>query len=73
MIDKNEKDREKFEKVLKSSEEELQTLAEELNELEEDTKNATRNAAQVRKKAEDTEHVCLSRECLIVGIVCQSR
>jgi structural maintenance of chromosome 4 len=68
---KNEKDCEKFSKLLKTSEEELESLAEELSELEEDMKNVTRNAAEVRKKAEDAEHVCLSKESLMVDIICQ--
>ena len=42
---------------MKSSEEELETLAEELASLEEDMKASTRNAEQIRKKAEDAEHV----------------
>jgi structural maintenance of chromosome 4 len=56
---KNEKDCEKFAKIMTSSEEELETLAEELAVLEEDMKRSSRNAEQVRKKAEDTEHVAL--------------
>jgi structural maintenance of chromosome 4 len=58
---KNEKDCEKFANIMKSSEEELETLAEELAALEEDMKSSTRNAEQVRKKAEDAEHVYPSR------------
>lgn len=54
---KNEKDCEKFAKLMKSSEEELETLAEELSSLEEDMKASLRNAEQVRKRAEDAEHV----------------
>jgi|SRR5579859_1589173 len=58
---KNEKDCEKFANIMKSSEEELETLAEELAALEEDMKSSTRNAEQVRKKAEDAEQVYPSR------------
>ena len=54
---KNQKDCEKFTKLLKTSDEELETLAEELAAIEEDMKTSTRNAEQVRKKAEDAEHV----------------
>jgi structural maintenance of chromosome 4 len=54
---KNEKDREKFHKLVKLSEEELESLKGELNELEQDIKNASCNAEQVRKKAEDAEYV----------------
>jgi structural maintenance of chromosome 4 len=54
---KNQKDCEKFTKLMKSSEEELETLAEELSELEEDMKESARNAEQIRKKADDLEHV----------------
>ena len=54
---KNEKDCEKFANLMKSSEEELETLAEELSSLEEDMKASIRNAEQIRKKAEDAEHV----------------
>jgi structural maintenance of chromosome 4 len=54
---KNQKDCEKFAKIMKSSEEELETLAEELAELEEDMKRSLQNAEKVRKKAEDAEHV----------------
>lgn len=58
---KNEKDCEKFAKIMKSSEEELETLAEELAELEEDMKRSSSNAGKVRKKAEEAEHVILHR------------
>jgi len=54
---KNEKDCGKFANLMKSSEEELETLAEELSSLEEDMKASIRNAEQIRKKAEDAEHV----------------
>jgi len=54
---KNEKDCEKFAKIMKSSEEELETLTEELAQLEEDMKESVRKAEQVRKKAEDAEHI----------------
>jgi structural maintenance of chromosome 4 len=54
---KNEKDCDKFATIIKSSKEELETLAEELAALEEDMKQSTRNAEQVRKKADDAEHV----------------
>jgi len=60
---KNQKDCEKFTKLLKSSDEELETLAEELAAIEEDMKTSTRNAEQVRKKAEDAEHVTLFAGC----------
>lgn len=54
---KNEKDCEKFAKIMQSSEEELETLAEELAELEEEIKRSSLNAEKVRKKAEEAEHV----------------
>ena len=54
---KNQKDCEKFTKLSTSSEEELETLAGELAAIEEDMKTSSRNAEQIRKKAEDAEHV----------------
>jgi len=54
---KNQKDVEKFTKLMKLSEEELETLAEELAALEEDMKRSARDAEQVRRKAEDAEHI----------------
>ena len=54
---KNEKDKDKFAKVMAACEEELGTLAEELDALEEDMKISSRNAEAVRKKAENAEHV----------------
>lgn len=56
---KNQKDCEKFTKLMKSSEEELEVLAEEIASLEEDMKESIRNAEQVRRKNEDVEHVPL--------------
>jgi structural maintenance of chromosome 4 len=67
---KNEKDCEKFGKLIKSSEEELESLAEELASLEQDIKSSISNAEQVRKKAEDAEHVYPPFSLLIVDIVC---
>jgi structural maintenance of chromosome 4 len=54
---KNQKDVEKFSKLMESSEEELETLAEELAGLEDDSKRCARDAETVRQKAEDAEHV----------------
>jgi structural maintenance of chromosome 4 len=54
---KNEKDCEKFTKLMKSSEEELETLTEELAQLEEDMTHSSLKAEQVRKKAQDAEHI----------------
>ena len=69
---KNLKDCEKFTKLINSSEEELESLAEELAALDEDMKTSIRNAEQVRKKAEDAEHV-ISSSCIIDGRLCPSR
>jgi len=57
---KNQKDCEKFAKIMKSGEEELETLVQELAELEEDMKRSSQNAEKIRKKAEDAEHVFLT-------------
>jgi structural maintenance of chromosome 4 len=54
---KNRKDCEKFEKIMKSSEEEMESLTAELFQLDKDMKESARNAEQIRKKAEDAEHV----------------
>lgn len=54
---KNQKDCEKFAKLIASSEEELETLTEELAAIDEDMKQSSRNAEQIRKKAQETEHV----------------
>lgn len=58
---KNQKDCEKFAKLIASSEEELKTLTEELAAIEEDMKQSCRNAEQIRKKAQETEHVSASK------------
>jgi len=54
---KNQKDVEKFTKLMQSSEEELETLAEELAALDEDMKRSARDAERVRRKADDAEHI----------------
>lgn len=58
---KNQKDHEKFAKIMSSSEEELEGLTEELVALEESIKRSSQSAEQVRRRAEEAEHVLHKR------------